>query len=117
MAGPHDSVDGGDKLLPGSALGLQEFPPGGRQPVTPAAAFAVFLQPAAGDQATVLQPEQDGVQRPDAEADLSVGTFLNQLADVVSMARPAFEQSQNQQLGTALFRSRLKDMLQQIILL
>src|ERR1017187_2450606 len=101
MAGPHNSVDRGDKLLPGTALGLQELAPGRRQPVTAAAALAVFLQPAAGDQTAVLQPEQDGVQRPDAEADLAVGAFFNQLADLVSMARPAFEQSENQQLGAA----------------
>src|SRR5580700_7295841 len=101
MAGPHNSVDGGNKLLPGTALGLQELAPGRREPVTAAAALAVFLQPAAGDQTAVLQPEQDGVQRPDAKADLAVGTFLNQLADIVPMARPAFQQSENQQLGTA----------------
>src|SRR5580700_30418 len=101
MAGPYNSIDRGDKLLPGAALGLQELAPGGREPVTAAAALAVFLQPTAGDQAAVLQPEQDGVQRPYAKTDLAVGAFFNQLADIVSMARPPFEQSENQQLGAA----------------
>src|SRR5580704_16315715 len=101
MAGPYNSIDCGDKLLPGTALGLQELAPGRCEPVTAAAALAVFLQPAAGDQAAVLQPEQNGVQRPDAKADMAVGAFLNQLADIVSVARPAFEQSENQQFGAA----------------
>jgi hypothetical protein len=87
---PHNSVDRGDKLLPGTALGLQELASGRREPVTAPTAFAVLLHPAASDQTAILQPEQDGVQRPDAEADLAVGTFFNQLADIVSVARPAF---------------------------
>src|SRR5580658_5428749 len=102
MAGPHNPVDRGHKLLPGIALGCEEFAPGWRQPVAASAALAVFLQPAAGDEAAVLQAEQDGVQRPDAEADLAAGTFFNQLADIVPMARAAFEQRENQQLGAAL---------------
>ena len=95
---------------------MQELAPGRREPITAAAALAVFLQPAAGDQTTILQPEQDGVQRPDAEADLAIGTFFNQLADIVSMARPAFEQSENSSSALPLFKLRLNDMLQQSIL-
>src|ERR1700693_5689899 len=102
MAGLHDSVDLGDNSVPGAALSLEELAPRRRKPVTAAAAFAVFLQPAAGDETAVLQPEQNRVQRPDAEADLAVGTFFNQLADIVSMAWPAFEQNENQQFGAAL---------------
>src|ERR1035438_2264795 len=102
MAGPHNSVDRGDKLLPGTALSLQELAPGRREPVTAAAALAVFLQPASGNQAAVLQPEQDGVQRPDPEVDLAVGAFFNQLADIVPMPRPAFQQREDQQLGAGL---------------
>ena len=89
MAGPHDLVDGGHEFVPGAALGLQEFASGGRQPVAAAAALAGLFQPAAGDQAAILQAEQDGIERSDAEADLAFGTLFNQFAEVVAVARAA----------------------------
>jgi hypothetical protein len=56
MAAPHHPVDGGNKLLPGTALGLQELAPGRREPVAAAAPLTVFLEPAAA-----FRPEPEAV--------------------------------------------------------
>ena len=83
-------------------VALQRAAARGRQPVTAAAAFTGLFQPAPGDKAPVFQAEQNRVQRADTETDLALGALLDQLADVVSMARPPFQQSEHQQLRTTL---------------
>src|SRR5215471_21505022 len=101
MARPHNLVDGGHKLVPGAALVLQKLASRGRQPVQAPPPLARLFQPAAGNQAAILQAKQNGVERTDAKADLPIGTLFDELADVVSMARTRFEEGENEKLGAA----------------
>src|SRR5262249_28780729 len=101
MARPYNPVDGGHKLVPGAALVFQKLAARGCQPVQPPPPLARLFQPAAGNQSPVLQAKQYGVERTDAKADLPIRTLFNEPADLVSMARPPFEEGKNEKLGAA----------------
>src|SRR5215471_15826983 len=96
MARPHNLIDGGHKLVPGAALVLQKFASRGRQPVQAPPPLARLFQPAAANQAAILQPKQDRVERTNAKADLPLSTLFNKLAEVVSVARTRFEKGENE---------------------
>src|SRR5438270_5183810 len=82
MVRPHDLVDGGNKLVPGAALVLQEFVSRRRQAVQTPPPFARFFQPTADNEAAIFQAKQNGVERTDAKANLPLCSLLDQLPKV-----------------------------------
>src|SRR5439155_25550456 len=111
MARPHDLVDGDHKCVPGTTLVLQEFASRGRQPVQAPPPLARLFQPAAGNQAAILQAKQNGIERADAKSDLPVGSLFNKLAEVVSVARTRFKKGENEKLGAAFAEIAIEHIL------
>src|SRR5215203_2422528 len=107
---PHDVVDRVDVGLPGGALAGEDVTPLRGQPVEAAFALTGFLHPSTFDQSAVLEPEQGGVERRQGKGQASARTGLDQLPDLISVARPIFDQRQDQHLGAALLQFRTEHM-------
>src|SRR5580658_4112638 len=108
MARPYDLVDGGHKFVPGAALVLQKLASRRRQAVQAPPPLARLFQPAAGNQAAILQAKQNGVERSDAKADLPLATLFNSLAEVVSVARTRLKKGENEEFGAAFGEIAIK---------
>jgi hypothetical protein len=104
MTGPRDAIDGEHELGPEAALAGKRFPAGGGEPVVAAAPFAGALDPAAADQAAILEPAEDGVERSDPEGQAAVGATLDALADVVAVPGAVLEQGEDEQLRAAFLQ-------------
>src|SRR5450830_1577105 len=87
-----------EERVPDAALAGQRRAPGARELVVAAPALPGALDPAAFDQAAVLQPVQRGIQRGHVEADRAVRSLRDQLADLVAVTPALFEQRQDEQL-------------------
>src|SRR5258706_4066230 len=96
------SVDGVGELAPRAALRREDARTGGGQPVVAAPALARFLDPAADDPAALLEPVQQRIQRGDAEFQHAARSRLDQLAQVVAVARLIFDERQDEELGAPL---------------
>src|SRR5687767_9400940 len=77
-----------------------------RQPVITALAFAGLLDPAALDPAAILEAEQGRVEGRERELQPAAGSLLDQLADLVSVPRPRFNQRQHEHLRAAFLQFR-----------
>src|SRR6266545_4508428 len=98
-----DSCDEGDEIFPTLLLRTERLAPCGRERVIPAAALLGLLHPAAGDPAFGLEPMEQGIERRHVKAQRAAGARLDQLGDVVAVARLIFEQGEDQKFGAALF--------------
>src|SRR3954468_15388766 len=109
--GPHDCFDGPDERLPGLPLLAQDAAPLRREPVEASAPLTRFLNPAALDPAAVLEAEQRGVERWEGKRQLPARAGLDQLADLVSVARTSLEQRQDEHFAAALFQLRAEHVI------
>src|SRR4029453_5697162 len=99
MAIPQDLVDGVAEFLPGGALPFQDAPPLGGKTIETAAAVAGFLRPPPGDAATILETAKHGIERPDPEGEATIRPCFDQLADLVTVPGPRFQQREDEQFG------------------
>src|SRR6185503_634206 len=63
---------------------------------------ARLLHPAPLQPPPLLQPVEKGIERRDVEAQASVRARLDELADLVAVARTGFEQGEDEELRRAL---------------
>src|SRR5262249_53314666 len=82
-----DAADGSRELAPGGALRREDVGARRREAVIAAAALARLLDPAPLDPAALLEPIEERIQRRDAERQHAAGPRLDQLAQLVAMAR------------------------------
>ena len=94
-------IDRQDKFVPGAALRGEEFAAGGRQAVKPTPALSGLFHPAAGDQASIFEAAENGIERADAELDASFGARFDELTDLIAVARARLDQKENQEFGAA----------------
>src|SRR5574339_259019 len=87
MVDSRDEAHRLDKRLPGIALTGEDAPPLGGQAVEPAPAFASLLDPAAAQPAALLEAVEQRVERRDVKFQPPVRAGLDQLADLVAVAR------------------------------
>src|SRR5262249_19348982 len=103
MFGPGDAVDGIDELAPGVALRGEDVGAGRRQPVEAPAALPGLLDPAALDPPALLQAVQEGIEGCNAERNRAAGAGLDELAQLVTVARLGLEEREDEELGAPLF--------------
>src|SRR5262249_31320238 len=99
-----DAVDRRDELAPGAALRFEHAGAGGRQPVVAPAALPRLLDPAALNPAAFLEAIEQRVERRDAGLEHAARAELDELAEVVAMARLVLDERQDQQFGAALLQ-------------
>src|SRR5436190_12747885 len=109
MLNPGDPPDGLDEFAPAFALRLQDLLAGWGEPIVTATALPCFLDPASSDPAPLFQAIEKRIERSDIEAQMSAGTQLDKLANIVAMPGPILHQRQDQQLGTAFLQLAIKD--------
>src|SRR5512146_3506449 len=103
-----NALHGSDKLQPCVALLCKHLAAGGGELVIAAAALPALLHPAALDPAALLQPVKQRIKRGDVETNGPAGLVLNELADLIAVARPRLQQGEDQQLGATLFQFAMK---------
>src|SRR6266705_3064571 len=103
MFHPGDATDCGDELAPCIALRGEHLRALRREAVVPAAALAGLLDPPAVNPPALLEAIEHGVERGDAERENAARSGLDQLAEVVAMARLVLDERQDQELSTPLF--------------
>src|SRR5215813_8614781 len=98
------TTDGGHKGLPDAALRGQRLLAVFRQFVKTSPPLPGFLHPAAFDPAALFQPVKQEIKRGGVELQHAVRARLDQLADLVTMARAGLQQRQDEQFGAALLQ-------------
>src|SRR5579871_5145927 len=101
-AGPHHIVDGGDVGPPRLALAREHPPAKSREPIEAAVPRAGLLDPAALDPAPRLQAQERGIERRQREGQPSARSRLDELADLIAVARPILDQGEDQHVQAAL---------------
>src|SRR5690349_6185137 len=96
-----DPVEGREEVLPGRAFARQDLAAFARDPVVAALALSGFLDPAAFDQAAVLEAIERRVERSDVIAEGAVGALADEPGDIVAVARLILDQRQDQEIGAA----------------
>src|SRR5262249_34832149 len=109
MADPRNAIERGEKVLPDAALLREHLAACGGQPVVAAAALAGALDPAALDQAAVLEAIERGVERGGVKGDGAARSLVDQAADVVAVTLALVEERQDQDLGAATFELALEE--------
>src|SRR5262249_958249 len=99
--GSGHAVDGGDEVVPDALPLLEDGTALGREAVVAAAALARLLDPAALDEAALLEAIEERVEGGDVEAEDAVGALLDLLVDLVAVAGAAGEEREDQQLRAA----------------
>src|SRR6185436_16026092 len=114
MFGSGDVLDGVDEFPPVVALRGEHAPPFGGEPVEAPPPLAGLLDPASRDPAALLEAVEEGIERGDLEADPSVGSLLDQLADLVAVARTGLDEREDEELGAPFLQLAVehpRDML------
>src|SRR5215813_1769608 len=96
------TADQGDKFLPALLLRSELFPAEKRQAVVSAPTLLRFFHPASFDPAFLLQTMEQRVERRDVKLERAAGADLDELRDVVAVARLILEQRHHQQLSASL---------------
>lgn len=96
-----DPIERREERAPDPTLAGEYLPSGRRQPVKSPAPGAGTLDPAAFDQALVLQPVQNRIKGGDMKVNSALGAFLDEAADLVAVPLPFLEQRQDQQFRAA----------------
>src|SRR5689334_14542473 len=102
-----DSRDPADRLgerTPRAALRFEDLRSRCGQGVVAAAALPGLLDPASLDPAAFLEAIQQRIERCHAELEDAVGLGLDQLAQVVAVARLVLEQREDEELGASLLQ-------------
>jgi len=87
-----DPADGLNEIAPAITLRGENFFPRRRKPVITASALPRFLDPPAPNPTAFLESIKQGIKRGDIEAERAARSQLDQLADVVPVARSIFDQ-------------------------
>ena len=103
MVWSHDVLNRQNKLIPDATLGREIFAADWRQAIEPASALPSFFHPAASDEISLFQTDEDGIERADAKLDTPFGARLDQLANFIAMARSRFDQGENEEFRAAFF--------------
>ena len=90
-----DVVDRGHVGFPRLPLPGQDAPAFGREPVEAAFALAGFLDPSSLDPSAVLEPQQRRIEGRQREVQPPARPRLDELADLVAVPRPPFEQRED----------------------
>src|SRR5882762_626207 len=104
MFGLRDLVNGVDELAPVVTLCGEHVPAFGGQAVEAAPALARLLDPLARDPPALLEAIEEGIEGGDLELEAAAGACLDQLADLVAVARARLDERQDQQLGAAFLQ-------------
>src|SRR5581483_10494928 len=105
---PGDAVDGSNKFNPSAAVGLEHCAAAGSQLVITAPPLSFLLYPPPYNPATLLQAIKQGVQRCNVEAQRTLTAFLDELANLVAVASPGFDQREDEQIGAPFFQFTIK---------
>src|SRR5687768_12529525 len=103
MFASRDAADGLDECLPRLQLLGEHAATLGGDLVEASAPFVGLFDPGAPDPATLLQAIEQWIQGIDVERQLSVGSRVDQLAELVAVPGARLEQREDQQLrGSSL---------------
>ena len=97
-------IDRHNEVVPDITLRLQKMPASGGQTKVAPAPFSRSLDPSAGNQSSIFEPAENGIERGNTEDDLTMRELLDRLSDLISMTLPVLQQTENQQLGTSLLQ-------------
>src|SRR5918994_4128564 len=102
MADASDAPQRQEELLPQAAPRRQDVPPFRADPVVPSPALARLLDPAPLDPASALHAVEGRVEGGRVEPQRPLRPRLDELGDLVAVARPLFDQGEDQELRAAL---------------
>ena len=88
----------------------QDFPAGGSKPIIAPPSLACFFYPTPANPATFLEPVEEGIERSDIKMEDAAGTQLDQMADVIAVSGPIFDQGKNQQFGAPLLQFAIENI-------
>jgi hypothetical protein len=100
----QDLIDGTGEVQPDASLFREHGTSSSGQAVETPSAFSRLLDPAARQEALVLEANQNRIQRSDAEGKTPAGTALDELGQVVAVAGTGFQQGKDQEFGAALLQ-------------
>src|SRR6476619_518269 len=103
MLNPSDEVDRLDAITPASALLRKHVFARGRQAIVATPALPRLFNPAATNPVPFFKSIKQRIKRSDVESNRAARTQLDQLANLVSVSGPIFQQGQNHQFGAAFF--------------
>jgi hypothetical protein len=107
--------DRSNKVAPIAALSRKHFPAGSGESVITPAPLAGFFDPATADPSAAFQAIQEGIERTDIEMEDTARPQLDQLADLIAMARSIFEERQDKELSAPFFQFAIQDPLPDIL--
>src|SRR5947209_6764019 len=108
MFGLRNLRDRVDELPPVIALRGEDALALGRQTIEAPPAFAGLLDPLARNPSPFLEPVEQRIERRDLEFQASAGALLDQLADLVAVARARVHEREDQELGAAFLQFALE---------
>src|SRR5262245_48923428 len=108
MARSDDPVNRCCEGLPRLSFGLEKTAPLRCDAVIAAPLFAFAFDPRALDQTAILPQAQNGVQSRDPNLQRPLRARFDQFANLVAMARPLFNESQNQEFRASFFELAAK---------
>src|SRR5439155_24908006 len=114
MTDPCHAVEGQEERFPDGPLLEEHLATGGGEPVIAAAPLAGAFYPAAFDQPLVFEAIERGVQRRGVKSDRAARPFVDQAADVVTVALALVEQCQDEHLRAAPLQLTLERRRAQI---
>src|SRR6478672_2761711 len=104
MLNSSDEVDRLDEFPPAGALLRKHVFARGRQAIVATPALPRLFNPAATNPVSFFKSIKQRIKRSDVESNRAARTQLDQLANLVSVSGPIFQQSQNHQFGAAFFQ-------------
>src|ERR1041385_8364309 len=97
----YDAMHGGDKFAPRRSLLLKDDAPGRGKLVIATTTLAGLLHPLSLDPPALFQSIKQWVERSNIEAQSTLRTGFDQLADLVAVAGTRLDKGEDQQLCTA----------------
>src|SRR5262245_36252821 len=95
MGETAEVLDEGEELTPFLALRREELAAAGRDAVAAPPALVRLLYPASLNQAALFEFVERGVERGEVERQRAVGSFVDQLHELVAMTRCVLEKRQH----------------------
>src|SRR5687767_13221081 len=101
MLDSRHTIDGGEELLPAATLAGENLLAFRGDAIVPAPPLAGLFNPSSGDESTLLEPEQQRIQRGGVEREHALRSRGDQLAQVVAVPRLLLEQREDEHLRAA----------------
>src|SRR6187549_286928 len=114
MFHPRDAGDRLHEVPPVVALRREHLPSLPGEPVETPPAGARLLDPPALEPAALLEAVEERVEGSDVEAEAALGAVLDELADLVPVARARLEEGEDEQLRRALLELAVEHASQDI---